>query len=69
MKTAHLGYLIHFFGMFAGELAELLVLPAAAYHACRRCRDKVSRCLSIGPMDAVIAGGSVTSTLLGTFAA
>jgi len=23
--------LIHLFGMFAGELAELLVLPAAAY--------------------------------------
>jgi hypothetical protein len=33
MKTAHLGYLIHFFGMFAGELAELLVLPAAAADA------------------------------------
>jgi hypothetical protein len=28
--------------MFAGELAEhVLVLPAAAYHACRRRRDKL----------------------------
>ena len=41
MRTGHHQYLIDF-GMFAGELAEqLVVLPAAAYRACCRRRDKV----------------------------